>query len=74
MGNALEQIRQGKRLDDVVLGHGYESHSGFREAFGRFFGRPPKYSAAMERDYLKPWPAATAQARYLERFNRLTGQ
>ena len=40
----------------------------------RFFGRPPKFSAAMERDYLKPWPAATAQARYLERFNRLTGQ
>jgi 5'-nucleotidase len=40
----------------------------------RFFGRPPKFSAAMERDYLKPWPADTAQARYLERFNRLAGQ
>jgi 5'-deoxynucleotidase YfbR-like HD superfamily hydrolase len=39
----------------------------------RFFGRPPKFSAAMERDYLKPWPAETAQARYLERFNRLAG-
>jgi uncharacterized protein len=37
----------------------------------RFFGHPPKFSAAMERDYLKPWPAETAQARFLERFNRL---
>jgi 5'-deoxynucleotidase YfbR-like HD superfamily hydrolase len=40
----------------------------------RFFGRPPKFSATMERDYLKPWPAETAQARYLERFNRLARQ
>jgi len=37
----------------------------------RFFGQPPKFSAPMERDFLKPWPAETAQARYLERFNRL---
>jgi len=27
----------------------------------------------MERDYLKPWPAETAQARYLDRFNKLAG-
>jgi 5'-nucleotidase len=40
----------------------------------RFFGRPPKFSAAMERDYLKPWPVETAQARYLERFNKLAGK
>ena len=38
----------------------------------RFFGRPPSLSAAMERDYLTPWPAETAEARYLERFARLT--
>ena len=37
----------------------------------RFFGREPAISAAIERDYLKPWPAETAQARYLERFNKL---
>lgn len=37
----------------------------------RFFGRPPVISVAMERDYLKPWPAETAQERYLERFNKL---
>jgi AraC family transcriptional regulator of adaptative response/methylated-DNA-[protein]-cysteine methyltransferase len=41
MGEALGQIRRGADLDDVVLGHGYESHSGFREAFSRTFGRPP---------------------------------
>lgn len=41
MGKALEQIRKGHELDDVTLGHGYESHSGFREAFGRTFGAPP---------------------------------
>ena len=39
----------------------------------RFFGRPPVISPAIERDYLKPWPAETAQARYLERFRRLAG-
>jgi uncharacterized protein len=37
----------------------------------RFFGRPPVVSLAIERDYLKPWPAETAQARYLDRFKKL---
>jgi uncharacterized protein len=37
----------------------------------RFFGRPPVYSAAIERDYLTPWPAQTAQARYLVQFKKL---
>jgi AraC family transcriptional regulator, regulatory protein of adaptative response / methylated-DNA-[protein]-cysteine methyltransferase len=41
MGQALEQIRQGAEIDDVALGNGYESHSGFREAFRRTFGKPP---------------------------------
>jgi uncharacterized protein len=39
----------------------------------RFFGRPPRIAPSMERDYLKPWPAETAQARYLERFGKLAG-
>jgi uncharacterized protein len=39
----------------------------------RFFGRPPTISLALERDYLKPWPAETAEARYLERFRKLAG-
>jgi len=48
--------------------------AGFEAAEARrFFGRPPALSAAMERDYLKPWSAATAEARYLERFRKLAG-
>jgi uncharacterized protein len=37
----------------------------------RFFGRPPKFSAALEREYLGPWPAGTAEARFRERFEKL---
>jgi hypothetical protein len=49
--------------------------AGFEAAEARrFFGRPPTFSAAMERDYLKPWPADTAQARYLERFMKLVSE
>jgi uncharacterized protein len=40
----------------------------------RFFGRAPDVSPAIERDYLRPWPAETAQARYLERFKKLFGE
>ena len=41
LSNAFTQIRRGAPLDDVILGHGYESHSGFRTAFARIFGRAP---------------------------------
>ena len=37
----------------------------------RFFGRPPMFSTALERDYLTPWPADAAEARYLQRFAKL---
>jgi uncharacterized protein len=40
----------------------------------RFFGRPPRISPSMERAYLKPWPAETAEKRYLERFRKLVGE
>jgi 5'-deoxynucleotidase YfbR-like HD superfamily hydrolase len=40
----------------------------------RFFGPAPKFSAVIERDYLTPWPAEAAEARYLERFARLAGE
>lgn len=47
--------------------------AGFEPAEARrFFGKPPVFSAALERDYLKPWPAETAQTRYYERFKKLT--
>jgi uncharacterized protein len=39
----------------------------------RFFGPAPKLSATTERDYLAPWSADLAQARYLERFSKLFG-
>jgi 5'-deoxynucleotidase YfbR-like HD superfamily hydrolase len=46
--------------------------AGFAEAEARkFFGAPPKYSAAMERDYLTPWPASTAAKRFAERVEKL---
>jgi AraC family transcriptional regulator, regulatory protein of adaptative response / methylated-DNA-[protein]-cysteine methyltransferase len=44
LGDALGEIREGASLDDVVLGHGYESHSGFRDAFVKTFGTPPGQS------------------------------
>lgn len=41
LGTALAKIREGSDLDDVILGNGYSSHSGFRDAFGKTFGTPP---------------------------------
>lgn len=41
LGTSLHQIRLGTDLDDVALGTGYNSYSGFREAFGKLFGKPP---------------------------------
>jgi AraC family transcriptional regulator, regulatory protein of adaptative response / methylated-DNA-[protein]-cysteine methyltransferase len=41
MSKAIEQIRGGAGLDEVALGNGYDSHSGFREAFARTFGQSP---------------------------------
>ena len=49
--------------------------AGFKDAEARcFFGQPPAVSATLTRDYLTPWPAGTAQARYLERFAKLVRQ
>jgi 5'-deoxynucleotidase YfbR-like HD superfamily hydrolase len=49
--------------------------AGFSAAEARkFFGQPPKFSTVIERDYLTPWPAETAEARYLDRFARLSGE
>ncbi len=46
--------------------------AGFAAAEARkFFGRPPVFSAALERDFLKPWPAEIAEARYTERLKKL---
>jgi uncharacterized protein len=40
----------------------------------RFFGRPPVFSTALERNYLTPWPADVAEVRYLECFAKLAGE
>jgi uncharacterized protein len=46
--------------------------AGFGESEAqRFFGTPPEVPAAFERDYLVPWAAKDAQARYLKRFAEL---
>lgn len=41
LGRAFDQIKQGNSMSEVALGQGYESQSGFREAFARTFGRAP---------------------------------
>ena len=41
LAKAFEQIRHGTSLDDAILDSGFDSHSGFRTAFGHLFGKPP---------------------------------
>lgn len=41
LGRAFEQIKQGIAMDEVAVGQGFESASGFREAFGKAFGSAP---------------------------------
>ena len=41
LSRAFAQIRSGEPLDDVVFANGFESHSGFRTAFTRTFGKAP---------------------------------
>jgi len=48
MGTALTQLRRGASLDDIALGNGYESHSGFRDAFTKTFGRAPGSSRDLD--------------------------
>jgi AraC family transcriptional regulator of adaptative response/methylated-DNA-[protein]-cysteine methyltransferase len=42
---AFEAIKKGGSIDEAVFDHGYESHSGFRDAFARLFGDPPGRAA-----------------------------
>lgn len=41
LGRGLQSLREGGDLAAVALDSGYESESGFREAFGKHFGKPP---------------------------------
>jgi AraC family transcriptional regulator, regulatory protein of adaptative response / methylated-DNA-[protein]-cysteine methyltransferase len=42
LGEAFRKIKRGASLDTIALDHGYESLSGFRDAFGKAFGKPPR--------------------------------
>jgi len=48
LGDALAKIREGEDIDEVVFTNGYESHSGFRDAFGKLFGTSPGRSRDSE--------------------------
>ncbi len=48
LGEALSKIREGEKLDELVFTNGYESHSGFRDAFTKLFGTPPGKSRTSE--------------------------
>lgn len=45
MGLAIKQIKEGSAVIDVQLTTGYESNSGFRDAFSRIMGAPPTKSS-----------------------------
>jgi AraC family transcriptional regulator of adaptative response/methylated-DNA-[protein]-cysteine methyltransferase len=46
MGLALRDVKAGRPVVEVQLARGYESTSGFREAFTRIFGQPPRDARA----------------------------
>jgi AraC family transcriptional regulator of adaptative response/methylated-DNA-[protein]-cysteine methyltransferase len=48
LSGAFQQLRRGARLDEVIMENGFESHSGFRDAFARTFGEAPGRSRAAD--------------------------
>lgn len=51
LGRAFGDLRRGGSIDDAVFEHGWESHSGFREAFGNAAGTTP--GSARTGDYIR---------------------
>lgn len=41
LGSAFTALKEGRKLDHVGFDVGFESHSGFRDAFAKWFGAPP---------------------------------
>lgn len=52
LSGALHLIREGESIDKAVFESGYESHSGFRDAFARTFGSTPGRGRASEQLFL----------------------
>jgi len=50
---AFESIKRGGSIDDAVFDHGYDSHSGFRDAFGKLFGDAPGRAAEGGGDFIR---------------------
>src|SRR4051812_76775 len=46
LGLALREVKRGGRVDEAQNGSGFESASGFRDAFTRIFGEPPTAAKA----------------------------
>jgi AraC family transcriptional regulator of adaptative response/methylated-DNA-[protein]-cysteine methyltransferase len=51
LGSAFAAIREGASIDDAVFDYGWESHSGFREAFSRAAASPP--GAARDKEFIR---------------------
>jgi hypothetical protein len=68
-----EEIVALVKLADREAAHLEATHlAGFKESEARrFFGKAPVYSATIERDYLTPWRAETAQQRFKDRVEQL---
>jgi AraC family transcriptional regulator of adaptative response/methylated-DNA-[protein]-cysteine methyltransferase len=49
LGAAFAALAEGKSIDEVVFDTGWDSHSGFRDAFGKATGRPPGQIASYSR-------------------------
>ncbi len=47
MGSALATVRKGSKVLENQLDHGFESSSGFREAFAKVFGTPPSKASGV---------------------------
>ena len=69
---SAELTRALKRADRLAAFHEATRLAGFARAEAlKFFGRPDPLPDALDAAFA-PWPIATAQARYLERFQALT--
>ena len=58
LGQAFAKLREGSDLDEVVFEHGFESHSGFRDAFSRLFGVPPGKASGQDAIVMAHLPTA----------------